>query len=213
MVPAARDQASKEAYELRRVLRVSNMLVLRDRETRLKHRARPELDGETSTDAPAFALPPPLTSKPEGKKPVVATKRATTSSTPTPTPTPAQAENDADADADDWTAIDAEDVAEAQAQALNESSTTNTMMNRRSKTTTTTMADSNARDVQLVRLYIKEINGGMRPDAVARKYHINVLHMVEAIAKFAAQRDAEVIAEAMKAGAWEKLANLNLTSK
>ncbi|KAK5210166.1 hypothetical protein LTR47_000054 [Exophiala xenobiotica] len=199
MEPAARNQASKEAYELRRVLRVSNMLVLREREAKLKRRARPELDGETSTDAPAFALPPPL---PE-KKPVVTKKRVTTRSTPIPTP--AQAEDDADTD--DWTAIDAEDIAEAQA------STTNTMTNKQGKTTTTTMADSNARDVQLVRLYIKEINDGMRPDAVARKYHINVLNMVEAIAKFAAQKDAEVIGEAMKAGAWEKMANLNLNRK
>ncbi|KAK5269195.1 hypothetical protein LTR99_010032 [Exophiala xenobiotica] len=180
MEPAARNQASKEAYELRRVLRVSNMLVLREREAKLKRRARPELDG--STDAPAFALPPPLTS------------------------TPTQAEDDADAD--DWTAIDAEDIAEAQA-----STTNKTMTNKQDKATTTTMADSEARDVQLVRLYIKEINGGMRPDAVARKYHINVLNMVEAIAKFAAQKDAEVIGEAMKAGAWEKMANLNLNRK
>jgi hypothetical protein len=146
-----------------------------------------------------------VTSKPEGKKPAVVNKRATTRSTPIPTP--AKAEDDADADADDWTAIDAEDIAEAQA------STTNTMTNKQGKPTTTTMADTEAMDVQLVRLYIKEINDGMRPDAVARKYYINILNMVEAIAKFAAQKDAEVIGEAMKAGAWEKMANLTLNRK
>ena len=60
-------------------------------------------------------------------------------------------------------------------------------------TATTTTTERDARDVALVRLYIKEINNGMRPDAVARNYHINVLNMVEAIAKFAAQRDAEAM--------------------
>lgn len=133
-----------------------------------KRRARPELDIE------APVLLPPLTYKP--------VETATT---------PAQAE-DVDVDADDWTAIDAEDVAEAEAQALNKPSTTTTTMNKQR----TNATERDASDVQLVRLYIKEINSGMRPDAVARKYHISVLNMVESIAKFAAQRDAE----AMKAG-------------